>query len=331
MKPRVGLLILACPVIALTPAAQQPPTRYNAFDVQAGALEGGGGGTIQPSKLTGGAKLTFLADDPAQNLTVQANTIEFTYRDDQARTPSEIRLEGEVQIDHPEGAARSARATVRFVEGPGGAMNPVVRLEGGVSIKNARMDMRAGAADIDYATNDARLNGNVRGNVSDQSTSIRNLQADELNINLTTLAYRVTRISAQVRTGDDQETAPLRLTVDDVRDWTAFLTRLRLQAAADAPSPGKHLVGLLDPDVRNGLLNTSVELLVRNREDVLRRINRLLDLPNFYDAESWKGVAAPPQARELLAAPSPSAVERVRLNRWLLHAAFPDLVVPLAQ
>jgi len=128
-----------------------------------------------------------------------------------------------------------------------------------------------------------------------------------------------------------------------VSDWPGLLTGLRTQAAAEAPSVGKHVWSLLSEETRKAVQsaapvdpNEAVKLAIAGideatREAVLGDLNRLLASPTFYDADAWRHVEPSDRQKDLLAALKAGTLRGVRLvelNRSLLAAAFPGRISP---
>src|SRR5690606_2247797 len=62
----------------------------------------------------------------------------------------------------------------------------------------------------------------------------------------------------------------------------------------------------------------------RNDDDILATLNGLLQTADIYDAEAFREVRLPSEAESLIRKETLQTSERIRLNRLLLEAAFPD-------
>ena len=236
--------------------------------------------------LKGGVQIRLIPEDPTlEPLPLKCRDMYFEYAPDSpANSPSRVRLEGDVDVTHPDGRVRAGRAVWDFstnqlvFEG-----DPVVDAEG-------LKDGRAERISIDFNTNRLVMSG---------------------------------RASVTFDLGAKKED-PSELKAEDIKDWTAFLTKLQTQAKAEANSPGKHLVGMLDANYQASIRSVPVATLVQNKSDLTGLLNNVLKQQAFYDAAAWQGVAIPDEAKTLLAQPNLSADGRTRCNRLLLEAAFPE-------
>lgn len=251
--------------------------------------------TAQIEELTDGVRLTLLPEDPEQPpMPISADSIYFTYADTSATTPSRIVMQGNVHIRHPQGA------------------------------------IEAGRADWDFQENNLVFTENPQFS----SEQVRELTGDEIEVNFTTGKVNV-RGSAQgdlpafaQGNGGGGGPAPsnAQLREQDVNDWAGLINTLKSQSGAEAPSPGKHIVGMLDPSMRNALLNTPTEVLVEQRQTLLRQLNTLIQRNDLYDEAAWDGVALSEEVAGLLAQDTRSDQEQANLNLGLLAAAYPDLI-----
>lgn len=135
-----------------------------------------------------------------------------------------------------------------------------------------------------------------------------------------------------------RERTTVTLNESDVRDWPAFIQRVRDDAKKEEPSAARHFVSLMDDKTRkmtnefampqDGDFDGAMQF-VRSLGAVRNEMNRLLELPEFYDKESWKNV---PMASEELRPLVDQPVEKLkpteigRRNRLLLEAAYTDFV-----
>ena len=304
-------------------------SEYIAYDVRGNLMEFGGNGTMGPRLLSGDARIVFVAEDPAFNMTVDAETIEFFYPEGEpAEMPSRITLEGGVDIDHPDGDIRAQRADVEFA---GGSMTDtsglIMNLTGNVSVTTDMGAIQSDVASVDFESGDAVFRRNVRG----EGEQFKGLVAEEAQANLKTNYFRV--VKGQLRFLDLSSSDPaddLLLSAADITDLAGLLTKIRAEAGTEGATPGKHLVSTLPPDAQTPMLRVDVANLVQQSDLVLKQLNSALRQPGFYDAAAWQGVSVPAAAEPLIsAAPDGLDEEAIVLrNRWLLHAAYPNHVAP---
>lgn len=119
----------------------------------------------------------------------------------------------------------------------------------------------------------------------------------------------------------------------DVTDWRTLVSSLVQQGLSDVPSPGKRFWQLLPAEVRIRAEQNPWEFAWNElaREEFRKALNAAMAQPDVYTAESMGSLVLTAEAHQLLSAKrasgSLSELERVRLNRLLLEAAFPDSIV----
>ena len=205
-----------------------------------------------------------------------------------------------------------------YAEDSDGALSRV-RLEGNVDVTHPQARVRAGRAVWDFETNVLTFEGNP---VID-TAEIKGMRAEKITINLTTNEMLLTgNVSVEELPLSKQED-PSKLKLKDIKDWNALLGALQTQAKGEAASPGKHLVGLMEEGYQQSLRSLPVETLLLNKADLLRLLNGLLKRPDFYDEAAWQGVAIHEATRAALAGAAPSGNALTKMNRALLEAAFP--------
>ena len=136
-----------------------------------------------------------------------------------------------------------------------------------------------------------------------------------------------------------REEVTWRLGDSDVRTWPDFMERLREEGPEGKSPISKHIWNLLDPELRARLVKLKIpgkDPDVVNPWDFIntlssfqKAMNKLLERPDFYQAEAWKGVQF--LSRELIELREEkvaqlSEKERLRYHRLLLEAAYPNLV-----
>ncbi|MCO6458848.1 MAG: ABC transporter permease [Pirellulaceae bacterium] len=129
-----------------------------------------------------------------------------------------------------------------------------------------------------------------------------------------------------------------------VRDWRAFLNRVRTAAAEEAPSPSRLIWSRLPDSLRpelqalGPLPNDGDVGKVFQQERTLKAfreaLNRQLEAADFHEPGAWRDVQlTSTEARELLAQRDDqdeplSQRQQQRLNRLLIEAAYPDHIQP---
>lgn len=142
-----------------------------------------------------------------------------------------------------------------------------------------------------------------------------------------------------------REVLTTRFRDDDLKRPDDFLVLLRNEGQKELPSPARRIWLKLEDKTRKRLAKVSIpgkdagpgepfEYLALFRL-VVREIDALLQRPDFFDANAWKGVrVASDEARELMRRHDGqakdkqplSATESARLNRMMVEAAFPELI-----
>ena len=117
------------------------------------------------------------------------------------------------------------------------------------------------------------------------------------------------------------------LAASDILDWPAFAARLKEQGAANTPSPGARIWGLMLPEARAavGEIAAGKDLTDARKAEIVGALNDALKLPDFYNEKDFEGIALKPEAQKLLALDRKSLTKAQveRLNRLLLNAAYP--------
>ncbi|MBP8132611.1 MAG: hypothetical protein KA184_23775 [Candidatus Hydrogenedentes bacterium] len=237
--------------------------------------------------MSGGVEITLLSDDPEQKpVPIRARTMTFEYAGEGGK-PSRILMQGSVQVNHPVAAVSADKAEWDFEQG-----------------------------EMVFA-----------GNVVMNSERMKNVQCDELVLNFNTGRYRMTKVKAELVSpesgGESAPADPSLLRESDVQDWPGLVATLKQQAAADAASPGKHIFSLLDGETRGILTSASTETIVENKGRLVKTLNKVLANPKLYNEAAWSGVALSDEAKTLLEKKDRTPEELTRLNRLLLHAAYP--------
>lgn len=240
--------------------------------------------------LSEGVRITLKSDDPEKKpLPINANSMKFSYDGDSGNTPSLIVIEGNVAIEHPDATVHSDKAEWDFKKG-------VLTFTGNVKISNAQIK-EAEAEKFVLNFNDGQV---VMYNA------------------------RAKNVDLHGATKGDQD--PSLLTEQDVRDWSAFIAKIKEQAASEKPSPGKRILGLMEEKVRNFLTTVPSETLLDDKSAILKQINKVMANKNLYDESTWKGITLAPEIAGLLEKESLDGKEQTLLNRALIETAFPGIM-----
>lgn len=289
------LLLAAC-LFAGMAAAQQPSGDmggYSSMQIEAGRFKGTFGKGMAIKEMTDGVRLTLTSKDASlAPLPIRAYTMKFEYAPDGSK-PSKIVMEGNVEVQHAMGAITSEKADWDFDKG--------LLIFSGSPLLN--------------------------------SDKVKNLRGSEIIFNFKTNEFEVKNMSVAEANFDGFGGAPGAAGSGDavlsdaaISDWVGFLKAIKTQAGADAPSPGKQIVGLLDKPAHSALMNTSAQDLAAKKGDVLKMLNKTLKSAKLYDPAAWKGVEIGDEAKALLAKGALQGNDQVQLNRLLLQAAFPEFI-----
>lgn len=283
---RLGLVLLLAAGAGAQTDADAPLGGYRAMEIEAGLMIGNfATGAIE--EISGGVRIRLLSDDPELiPLPIEADRMTFTWTPGQT-TPTTVIMERMVRVTHPDAAITAERAEWDF--------------DSGVLI--------------------------FSGNPEVSSEQLKGLRGEKMTLNMKTNRFEVTRMRADevpLQTPAMAERAPRHgFTEQDIRDWPRLIGAIKDEAGADAPSPGRQILGQMSEQNQQLLLQLDVAVLVERKADMLRLINGVLTNPGIYDAAAWADAALPDEARELLAAPALDAQEQSRLNRLLIEAAYP--------
>ena len=271
---------------------------YDALGVEADVLEAGLDGTIQ--RLEGNVRITLLSDDPeVKPLPISADKVTFTYPEEGGTMPERVLLEGNAVIERPEGTLTADRADWDF--------------DAGILV--------------------------LTGNPVMNTPTIRDFRGEEIRFDFNANTIKVIKGKIErldlsgPATGKPVAADPSLLKETDVKDWKAFLTMMKEHAGAAGPSPSRRILDLFEPGVKSVFQTAPIEDLLELKGKFLKSLNKLLTRPEFYDESAWKGVAIPDEAASLLKARAERALgprEITRLNRLLLGAAYPELIVPVS-
>ena len=266
---------------------------YMDFNIETGVVE----------RLKGNARIKlYSADDQHPPLDVAADDMQFTWPQQESRTPEQAVFEGNVRIEHPRATITSQRAEWNF-----------------------------GKDEIVFS-----------GNPQATQPSGGTAKAHEFYFSPESGACRFRGPGIDVNGWDFKAGAggssrpssrshPALLNVGDVRDWPGLLAKIQAENAAEGASPGKHILGLLKPEAQAFFRGIDPKAISDDmKKDIVKQFNALLLRGDFYSEPAWKGVAPGPMAAALLAQGTANLAEkdRITLNRLLFEAAYPGAVAP---
>ena len=293
---RISACLLGAMLIAMPAFTQGGADGYNSMSVKAGMMKG----NIQTGKLdslTGGVVIELLSDDAAQpSLPIRANTITFEWTEGSSM-PSKIKMDGNVDIKHPQG-----------------------------QIKAQHADWNLESGDLVFT-----------GNPVMDSETFKNLAAERIMINMETGAFSLEQTSVDkmplkgtdgggASAGASGAPMPGDLTEADVTDFEGLINAIKAEAKAEGDNPGKQIMAQLNPTVRGMLETQETSVLVGAKADVIKQINNVLRKPGMYKRAAWAGITLSEELTALIAKKDQTPEEQSRQNRLLLHAAYPAMI-----
>ena len=294
---RISACLLGAMLIATPAFTQGGADGYNSMSVDAGVMKG----NIQTGKLeslTGGVVIELLSDDASQpSLPIRANTITFEWPEGSSM-PSKIKMDGNVDIKHPQG------------------------------------QIKAQHADWNLASGELVFTGNP---VMDSDT-FKNVAAERIMINMETGAFELQQTSVDkmplkgsdgggaTSGGSGGAAMPGDLGEADVTDFEGLINAIKAEAKAEGDNPGKQIMAQLSSTVRGMLESQETAVLVGAKADVIKQINGVLRKPGMYKRAAWEGIALGEEVSALIAKKNQTPEEQSRQNRLLLHAAYPAMI-----
>jgi hypothetical protein len=244
--------------------------------------------------ITGGAELTLRSADPDQQpMLLEGREMHMTFSEGDSRSPDRVELNGDVSVKDAEKRIESDTANLNLIAGK-----------------------------LVFA-----------GNVACDLPTISGARTQRAEYDLDTGNVVMTGRTRAKEVVWQEESDPALLTVKDILDWPEFLTTLQTQAARATPSPGKRITELLEPAKRRQLAAFPADqpLDEEAKRGIVNFLNDLLAKENVYNAQAWAAVPIAPEAKEALAQGMAGLDrrKRIRLNRYLLEAAYPGLIAPL--
>lgn len=294
---RISACLLGAILIASPAFTQGGADGYNDMSVKAGMMIG----NIKTGKvdsLTGGVFIELLSNDASKpSLPIRANSITFEWKED-AKMPAKIKMDGNVDIKHPDG-----------------------------QIKAQHADWNLESGDLVFT-----------GNPVMDSPTLKNLAAERIVINMNTGAFSleqatVDKMPLKGADGGGASNgggggAPVagELTEADVTDFEGLINMLKSQAKESGDNPGKQVMAQLNPTVRGMLESQETSVLVGAKADVLKQLNAVIRKPGMYKRAAWEGITLSDEVKALIAKKDQTPEEQARQNRLLLNAAYPAMI-----
>ncbi len=295
---RIAAFILGAILIASPAFTQGGADGYNDMSVKAGMMKG----NIKTGKvdsLTGGVFIELLSNDASKpSLPIRANSITFEWKED-AKMPAKIKMDGNVDIKHPQG-----------------------------QIKAQHADWNLESGDLVFT-----------GNPVMDSDTFKNLAAERIMINMETGAFSLEQTSvdkmplkgtdgggASSGGGGGGAPVPGELTEADVTDFEGLINALKAQAKESGDNPGKQVMAQLNATVRGMLESQETSVLVGAKADVIKQLNAVIRKPGMYKRAAWEGITLSDEVTALIAKKDQTPEEQARQNRLLLNAAYPAMI-----
>lgn len=248
--------------------------------------------------MSGGVRIILTPSDPATPpAPIQAEKVSASYKEG-SKTPSHLLLEGKVFIDHPQGTVHAQKADWDFDKN-------VLTFTGSPTMDSpAAQGVEAERIVFSFASNSLVLEGRAR---------MKNVQLS------------AAAAASSGATTPPPASAPL-LQAGDIKDWPAFIAKLKQQASDSAASPGRQIASLLDAKVQRAIASATPEQVTEQKDSVLKQLNKAISSPKLYSETAWKGITLDEETSALLKKEGRAPAETIRMNRLLLSAAYPDLV-----
>lgn len=294
MKKLLSVLALFS-IVAVPTYAQGGAEGYDLMSVKAGLMKGNFN-TGQMDSLTGGAFIVLKASDGTKpDMPIKANAISFTWKEGQT-TPALIKMEGSVDIRHPDAKITAQRA-----------------------------DWNLESGDLVFS-----------GSPVMDSPALKGLRAEKISINLNTGAYELTQgevDEAPLEGMSSENSAPIpgELAESDILDWPGLIDTIKTQGKAEGDNPGKQVLKQLDEQTRGFLQSVETAALVERKSDILKKLNGVIRQPGMFKRAAWEGqgIALSEELEALIAIKEQTSEQQVRQNRLLLQAAWPTMIKAL--
>ena len=285
---RIGATLLMTLAAAVACAQSGDTMSFDNVDIDAGIVKINFD-TGRIDRIGGVAALVIHPVDASKEaLRIRAGEITMRYASDDATDPAEIVFDGDVRINHPVGTITAGHADWDF------AKNVITFTEEPAITSDRFKKARAERIILDLTNSTMTLEGN---------TAIQ---------------------GAQLTGGEGAGSSdPSLLAAGDIRDWPGLVGKLKSGGAAEGATPARQVIATLDADSKKMFQSASAEMLLENKDRVIKMLNNALKSPKLYSEAAWAGIELDADTQALLGQAPTSGEPLTKLNRALLHAAFP--------
>ena len=116
------------------------------------------------------------------------------------------------------------------------------------------------------------------------------------------------------------------------KQWQALCGKIIQESNQTTTSPGKKIKSYLTPELWNQLIEVSTSQWAYRyiQDQVVIGLNQVLSKPDFYDAQSLKGIVVPSTTLAILSQGTTplSPLQQTQINAALLYAAYSDYLQP---
>src|SRR5436190_17881453 len=135
-----------------------------------------------------------------------------------------------------------------------------------------------------------------------------------------------------------REEATVGVRESEIEGWPILVEKLREASKSEQPTPARRVWTMLDDEGQKAVLEykempqqptmRDVRDLQRTGKAFFTSLDKAVRREDFFDAEAWKAAALGGELKELQKTPYDKLgpQERLRMNRLLLEAAFPDVI-----
>lgn len=286
---RVALCLAATALAGIAAGQGGGGMSFDNVDIDAGIVKINFA-TGRIDRIGAGAALVIHAADPGQEpLRIRAGEITMSYASDDAADPAQVVFDGDVRINHPVGTITAGRADWDF------GRNVIVFTKGPTITSDRFKKAQAEKITLDLTNSTMTLEGNTE------------VQGAQLT-------------GGEGAGGGSSD--PSLLAAGDIRDWPGLVSQLKSGAAAEGATPAKQVIGTLDAQSKNLFQSATNDMLLQNKDQIIKMLNNALKSPKLYSADAWAGIDVDADTKALLAEGA-SGEKLTKANRALLHAAFP--------
>ncbi len=220
-------------------------------------------------------------------LPVEAATMRFTFKED-ASQPSQIVMDGNVYVKHPQATVRAQHADYNLDTGDVVfSGDPVILLEGGSKIRGSKITL----------------------NMVDGTMQVDNMIADEID-------------TTMMSNGASSD--PSHLGEGEVANWPALVAALKADAESEGTNPTRRILAHTGQEqFLETVKGMSAEAMLGQKGAIVKLMNDAIAKPALYEEAAWQGRSLNEEAAALLAKDPREPAEEKQLNRLLVEAAYP--------